>query len=193
GAAHASLTRHSSKSRLPAKRRLARFFVFRSVLGRVFRRFLRRLFFFDGKQLHFKDQCGVGPDLRTRLARSVGQFGRHKELPLRSDGHQLQRFRPSLDDLVYREAGRPAVLFGAVEFRIVQQRASVIANHSVLSRRFRTGPFLQNLVLKPARQSHHAFLGLVGGEERIPVLLVLVCLGLKLILLMLAHFHLQFR
>src|SRR5579885_3863927 len=90
---------------LPAKRRLARFFVFRSVLGRVFRRFLRRLFFFDGKQLHFKDQCGVGPDLRTRLARSVGPFGRHKELPLRSDGHQLPHYRPSLDDLVYREAG----------------------------------------------------------------------------------------
>src|ERR1035438_6708318 len=40
----------------------------------------------DRHQLHFEDQRRVRPDV-SRSIRSVGQFGRHKELPLRSEEH----------------------------------------------------------------------------------------------------------
>src|SRR5215472_14789769 len=81
----------------------------------------------DRNQLNFEDQCAVGRDVAVAgAAFAVGKLRRNKELPLRSDRHQLQRFGPAFDDAVHGKARRLAAAIGTVKFLAVDQNAAII-------------------------------------------------------------------
>jgi len=56
-----------------------------------------------GEQLHFKNKCRAGADVRASAAIAVTQLRGNKELPLRSYRHQQEGFRPTLDDSIDRK------------------------------------------------------------------------------------------
>src|SRR5215813_13743703 len=126
----------------------------------------------DGDQLYFEYQCAVGRD-RTAAGLSVSEVGRNKKLPLGTGGHQLQCFRPALDDAVEGEGHRFTALGRAVKLRAVDKSAAIVASHCIGSCGLGAGPGRQNLVLQAVGQGYNAFLGLVGGEENLSLLLIL--------------------
>jgi hypothetical protein len=64
----------------------------------------------DREQFDVENQRGIRADLAARTALAIGQVRGNKELPLRSYRHELQGFRPSLDDLTDREGRGLAAL-----------------------------------------------------------------------------------
>src|SRR5205085_4843432 len=66
------------------------------------------------------------------------------------------------------------------EFSPIDQRSSIIAHDRVGGRGLRPRAFLQDLVLKAARQSNHAFLSFVRREKCVAFFLVRFALRLHL-------------
>src|ERR1700694_452020 len=119
-------------------------------------------FALDREKFDLKNERGVGPDVRAWAARAIGQLRWNEKLPLRSNRHDLKGFRPPFDDLTYREGRRLAALIRTVEFLAVNQRPFVIAYDGVAGRWLGPRTFLQNLILKPARQRDDTLLRFVG-------------------------------
>src|SRR5436190_18665671 len=79
----------------------------------------------DGDQLHFKNQGFSRTNVGTRAAVAVRHVGGDKQLPFRSDGHQLQRFRPPLNYSAYRERNGLTGFVGTVEFLAIDERSAI--------------------------------------------------------------------
>src|SRR5215472_3560343 len=126
----------------------------------------------DGDQLNFEHQCAVGRD-GTAAGLSVSKVRRNKKLPLGPGGHQLQCFRPSLDDAVEGEGHRFTVLGRAVKLRAVDKSAAIVTGHGIGGCGLRAGPGRQDLILQAVGQGYNAFLGLIGGEESLSLFLIL--------------------
>src|SRR5579863_10144473 len=140
---------------------------------------LRLRLFLDGEKFHFEDQRGVGsyyirPPL-TRAALAISQVRRHKQFPLGTNWHKLQRFRPTFDHLADRKCRGLAALVGAIEFGAIYQHTFIVALNLIGSCRLRAGSCLQDLVLQTAREGDYAFLRLIGGKKLIAC--CLVCSG----------------
>src|SRR5260370_38361894 len=86
--------------------------------------------------------------------------------------HELERFRPALDDSIDRKRRWLAALEGAVKLRTVQKRAPVVARDSVGRSRLWSRTRSQNLVLQAARERDDAFLGLVRVQQIRPAFLI---------------------
>src|SRR2546429_469483 len=88
----------------------------------------------DGEQLNLEHESGIRTDRGARLARTVSQVRRNKELPLGSHGHQQQRFGPTLDDSANRKTRRLAALVRAVELRAVDRKSTRLnSSHGYIS------------------------------------------------------------
>ena len=156
----------------------------------------------DGEKLHLEDERGVRADVLASPALAVGQLGRHEQLPLGADLHQLQGFRPPGDHLVGSELRRLAALVGAVELLAADQSAAVVNADRVRGLGQRARSLFDDLVLQAAGKGNHAGLRLVGHQEGVAFLLVLLLLRLGLrslaghdLLLELTHrrLHVLFR
>src|SRR5215467_6121922 len=90
----------------------------------LFRRRQSRLFL-DGNQLDFKNQQFIWFDPRA-AAIAVGKIAGNKELPFRSDRHELQSFRPTLNDPGDREGCGLVAFVRAIEFVAVDEGAAII-------------------------------------------------------------------
>src|SRR5579859_3791639 len=88
----------------------------------------------DRYQLDLKDQRCARSYVGTRAPIAICQIGRDEQLPLRSHGHQLQGFGPTLDDSIHPERDRLAALVGAVEFLAVDERPAIVAVDRVVGR-----------------------------------------------------------
>src|SRR5229473_4555935 len=128
---------------------------------------LRFVLGLNREQFNFKNQGRTGTDTRARVrsAIAITQIRWNKELPFRSHRHELETFRPTLDDASHWERRRLSALVGAVEFLAVNQRAPVVTRDRVGRGGLWSGALGQNLVLQAARESDHAFLGLVGLQK----------------------------
>jgi hypothetical protein len=61
---------------------------------------------FGGKQFNFKNQNGIRRDAGASPF-AISEFRRHKQLPLGTDLHLRERFRPTVND-VAKEIARDA-------------------------------------------------------------------------------------
>src|SRR5688572_30240318 len=110
----------------------------------------------DAEELDLEDERRVRTYVRSRAALAVRQLRWDVELPLRADRHELEGFRPALDDPVHGEARRLAPPVGAVELLPIDEGPPVVGGHRVRRRGLRTRPLLDDLVLEPARERHYA-------------------------------------
>src|SRR6266576_3956083 len=145
----------------------------------------------DGEQLNLEHESGIRTDRGARLARTVSQVRRNKELPLGSHGHQQQRFGPTLDDSANRKTRRLAALVRAVELRAVDERAAIVDGDGVSCCRLCSRALLENFVLQAAREGDYAIFGFVGGEEGVAFFLVGLGSLLHPLFLLLAQVGLQ--
>ena len=74
----------------------------------------------DREQFDFKDQGRVGADVGACAAVAICKVRGDEQFPLGTDWHQLQGFRPTLNDLADREGGRLSALVGAVELLAIE-------------------------------------------------------------------------
>src|SRR5580700_2110996 len=146
----------------------------------------------NGHQFDFKDEGCVGTDAATRAApRAIGKFRGNKKLPLGSNGHELQRFGPTLDHTADGKCGRLAALVGAIEFGVVEECTLVVADDGIRGYRLWTRSFFQDFVLQATREGDDAVFRLVVGEKRLAFLFVGRSLNKHLLFLFLAHLGLQ--
>src|SRR5277367_6620705 len=127
---------------------------------------LSSLFALNGDQLHVKNERLIGTNgPAARSARPISEIGGNVELPLRSNGHELQRLRPTLDHAADLKLGRLAALVGAVKLCSVDQPAAVIANHRIAGGGFCAGAGCEYFVLQAAGQRDDAVLCLIGCQK----------------------------
>src|ERR1700683_4806523 len=126
--------------------------------GRLFGFSASLLLGLNRNQFHFKNQSLVRADRAAGSARAVGKIGWNVQLPLRPDGHQLQRFGPTRDHAAHGKFGWLAPLVGAVEFRSVDESALIVAHDRVGLGGLRARAGGDNLVLQSARGCPHAIL-----------------------------------
>src|SRR5882762_2634240 len=126
----------------------------------------------DREKFDIKNEHGIGADRGAWASRTIGHFGWNEKLPLGSYRHELEGFRPSFDDFVHRESCGLAALVGTVEFRAVNERASIVADNRVGSQRLWSRTWRQYLVLKTAWQRDDTLFRLVGRQKRIALFLV---------------------
>jgi hypothetical protein len=117
------------------------------------------------EQFDIKDECLVGPDHTTRSAWSIGEVRWYEETDFSAGLDELEPLGPARDHPVQRKFDRLVALVGTVEFRAVEQSASVVHFHGVrgLGRRTRAGRFDE--ILQTARGLLHAGFRCVLGKE----------------------------
>src|SRR5450755_2706607 len=113
-------------------------------------------FLLNREQFDLEDQGRVRPNVGARAPVRVSKIRRNKELPFRSDGHELERFRPPFNDLTDAKGRRLSALVGAVKLRAIDQSAAVITNDGVGRRGLRARASSQDLVLQAVGQSNDA-------------------------------------
>src|SRR5208282_1391731 len=129
--------------------------------------------FLDREQFDLKNQSRIGLNSTALLPPlAIGKVRRDEELPLRSHGHELQRFCPPFDNLTDSKRRRLSALVGTVKFRAIDESATVVANHRVGRGGLQSGSGGQNLVLQTAGQRDNAFFTFVGGQKCISFSLV---------------------
>ena len=144
------------------------------------------------EQFDFKDQRGIGTDFGARTTLTIGEARRDEELPLRPYGHELQCFRPTLDDLTHSKRGGLPTFIRAVKFLAIDERAPVVTNNCIGRGGLRASTGRQNLVLQTAGQCHNALFTLVGRQKCFAFCFVLSRCLLCLFLLLLANLVLHF-
>src|SRR6266436_6264877 len=134
--------------------RRSRSLFFRFYLGGCLR--------FDRNEFDIENESGIRADGRAgSAALTVCEIRRDIELPLGADGHELNRFRPTLDDPANGNLQWFAALIGTIEFGIVHKGAAIVAEYSVFRRWLGTSAFFDDFVLKAAGKGDYTFLGLV--------------------------------
>src|SRR5579864_5041388 len=93
----------------------------------------------DREQFDFKDEGCVGANVGALAAFTVREVRGDEELPLRSHGHELKRFRPALDHSAYWKGCGLTALVRAVEFLAVDEGAAIVADHGVAGCGLRAG------------------------------------------------------
>ena len=114
----------------------------------LFLRLRRR--WLNGHQIDVEDQRAARPDVALAEI-AIGEVGGDEQFPFRSRRHELQGFRPALDDTGEGKGNRLALGVGTVEFLPIDERAPVMTEHLVLERRLRAGAGGDDLVLQSAR------------------------------------------
>ena len=102
---------------------------------------------------------------------TVAEVVRDEKSPLGALVHELERFDPSLDDLIDPEDGRFASLVAAIKYRAVNERALVVATYAVGGLRTLAVARLEHRVLKSGSGGDDSLLLGVGLEERLSFLL----------------------
>src|SRR4051812_44492422 len=114
---------------------------------------IKRAALTDRQQLDVENQRPGGRARAGGLV-AVGERARNPEAHLVADDHQLDAFRPALDDAVQREAGRLAAFHRAVEHLSVRGPAAVVhLDGAVLFRVFLALAVLQELVGEARRRA----------------------------------------
>src|SRR5713101_9592345 len=85
----------------------------------------------DRDQFNFENQRGVRADVLACTLRAISEIWRHKQLPFRTNRHQLQRLAPALDHFAYRKRHWFAALVGTVKLFAFDQRAAIVASNLV--------------------------------------------------------------
>src|SRR5229473_5423934 len=135
--------------------------IFRSFLRLFFRFYLGGRLRFDRNEFDIENERGIRADGRAgSAALTVCELRRDIELPLGADGHELNRFRPTLNDPANGNLQWFAALIGTIEFGIVHKSAAIVAEYSVFRRWLGTGAFFDDFVLKAAGEGDYTFLGL---------------------------------
>src|SRR5689334_15551344 len=144
----------------------------------------------DGEKFNFENEAGVRADVASRTARAVGQVGRNKDLPFRAGRHELQRFRPTLDDPADIEGRRLAALVRTVELRAIEQRSAVVDGDRVAGGGLGAGALLKNLVLETVGKCGDTLFRFIRGQELLAFFLVGLAKLLHLCFLFLAQLFL---
>src|SRR6266403_1429595 len=134
--------RHSRSLFLGRCLRLFLWLFFRSILRSFLRLFFR---FYLGGCLRF----------------DRNEFDIENERGIGADGHELNRFRPTLDDSANGNLQWFAALIGTIKFGIVHKGAAIVAEYSVFRRWLGTSAFFDDFVLKAAGEGNYTLLGLV--------------------------------
>src|SRR4029077_2365547 len=111
----------------------------------------------DREQFHFKNEGGIRADVGALASFSIGQIGWNDQLPLRSYGHELKGFGPTIDYAADRKPCWVRALVGAVKFFAIDERASIVAGHGVAGGGLWSGASGQDLILETTRQRNYAF------------------------------------
>src|SRR5260370_13633940 len=100
--------------------------IFRSFLRWFFRFYLGGCLRFDRNEFDIENERGIRADGRAgSAALTVCEIRRDIELPGGADGHELNRFRPTLDDPANENLQWFAAVIGTIEFGIVQHGAAL--------------------------------------------------------------------
>ncbi len=96
-------------------------------LGGLWRFFLG----LDGEQFHFKNEGGIGRNIRPQRRAGRRQARRERKAPTWNQPHELQGFGPTLDHLANRKCrGLPAFV-RTIEFLAVEKVTFIVALDSV--------------------------------------------------------------
>src|ERR1700757_320365 len=103
--------------------RRRRSLLLRSCLGLFgwlrFWRFFRSLLRLDRNEFDFENERGIRPDRRSgRAALAVSEIGWNEELPLGAHRHELNRFRPTLNDAADGNLERFVPFVGTIELGV---------------------------------------------------------------------------
>ena len=124
-------------------------------------------------QFHLENESAVARNLRATATGTISEVARNPSGNLLTHLHKLEHFGPARNHGANGELQRFATINGAIKLGAVQQRSSVMNLHHVGIRGGNTRTFGNHLILEATFGSHHAFGGLVLGEESFTLGLVL--------------------
>ena len=122
------------------------------------------------EKLDIEDEGGIGRDLCSSTTFTIGEVVGDVETVLGTFPHKLDTFGPTSDNLIEGELGGFATLNGRIEDRAIGQRAVIVTANGVFCRWLLAVAFVEDLVLKTAREGNDiGFLG-IFCQELLPCL-----------------------